>query len=87
MFRIELIGILIKYGIRELLLCARVGVPALPEHLLFQSMWLGVVLNIVVNNCPLRWPMHEGDKDGVALLLWMKIKYKSAAKLDPLRIY
>ena len=31
--------------------------------------------------------MHEGDKDGVELLLWMKIKYESTAKLDPLRIY
>ena len=31
--------------------------------------------------------MNEGDKDGVAVLLWMKIKYKSADTLDPLRIY
>ena len=31
--------------------------------------------------------MHEGDKDGVESLLWMKIKYESAAKLDPLRIF
>ena len=31
--------------------------------------------------------MDEGDKDGIALLLWMKIKYESVAKLDPLRIY
>ena len=31
--------------------------------------------------------MYEDDKDGVALLLWMKIKYESAAKLDLLRIY
>ena len=29
-FRIELTGILIKHGLRELLLCARVGDPALP---------------------------------------------------------
>ena len=40
---------------------------------------------MAVNNCPLRWPMNEGDKDGVELLLWMKIKYESSARLDPLR--
>ena len=31
--------------------------------------------------------MHKDDKDGVELLLWMKIKYESAAKLDPLRVF
>ena len=29
--------------------------------------------------------MHEGDKDGVSLILWLKIKYESEAKIDPLR--
>ena len=29
--------------------------------------------------------MYEGDKDGVDLWSWLKIKYDSAAKLDPLR--
>ena len=29
--------------------------------------------------------MHEGEKDGVDLLLWMKIKYESEAKIDPLK--
>ena len=28
--------------------------------------------------------MHEGDKDGVDLWSWIKIRYESAAKLDPL---
>ena len=59
----------------------------MPEHLFFQSMWLGGVLKIAVNKCPLRWPMHEGDKGCVALLLWLKIKYESEAKHDPLSIY
>ena len=86
-FRIKLTVILIKHGLREILLCARVGASDRPERLFFQSMWLGGVLKIVVNNCLLRWPMDEGDKDDVALLLWMKIKYESTAKLDPLRIY
>ena len=73
-FHIELTGILIKNGLQEILFCARVGALALPERLFFQSMWLGGVLKIAVNNFPLRWPMHGGDKDGVALLIWMKIK-------------
>ena len=35
-FRIELTGILIKNGLRELFLCAKVGALALPEQLFFQ---------------------------------------------------
>ena len=31
--------------------------------------------------------MHEGEKDGVDLCLWMSIKHDSAAKLYPLRIF
>ena len=50
-------------------------------------MWLVGMQKIAVNKFRLKWPMHEHNKDGVALLLWMKIKYESAAKLDPLRIY
>ena len=34
-FRIKLTVILIKHGIWELLFCARVGAPALPERLFF----------------------------------------------------
>ena len=29
--------------------------------------------------------MNQGDKDGVDLWSWLKVKYESAAKLDPLR--
>ena len=29
--------------------------------------------------------MYEGEKDGVSLLLWLKIKYESEAKIYPLR--
>ena len=57
-FCIELMGVLIKHGLRGLFFCAKVGALALPEHLFFQSMWLGQVLCMSVNNCPLRWPMH-----------------------------
>ena len=42
---------------------------------------------MAVNNCPLRWPMHEGGTCGVALLLWMKVRYESEAKIDPLNSY
>ena len=57
-FCIELMGVLIKHGLRGLFFCAKVGALALPEHLFFHSMWLGQVLCMSVNNCPLRWPMH-----------------------------
>ena len=35
----------------------------------------------------MRWPRHEGEKDGVDLWLWLKVKYESADISDPLRIY
>ena len=38
----------------------------------------------MVKNMSLSWPMHEGNKDGVDLWSWLKLKYESAAKLDPL---
>ena len=31
--------------------------------------------------------MHEGEKYGVELWFWLKIKYESVAKLDTLRLY
>ena len=40
---------------------------------------------MAVNNSSLRWPMHEGNKDGVELWSFNKVRYESAAKLDPLR--
>ena len=86
-FRIELTGVLIKHGLRELFFCAKAYAEALPGHLFFRSMWLGWVLCMAVNNCPLWWPMHEGGECGVALLLWMKVEYESEAKIDPLNSY
>ena len=38
-----------------------------------------------VNNSLLRWPMHEGNKDGLDLWSWLKVRYESADKLDPVR--
>ena len=83
-FRIELTGILIKHGFQELFFLAKADAGDLPERQLFQSLWLGRVLCMAVNNCPLLWPMHEGGTCGVDLLLWMKVKYDSEAKIDPL---
>ena len=86
-FCIEMTGILIKFGLQELLSSVLPGASSvLPPHLYFQSSWLGAVLNMAVNKSPLRWPMNEGEKDGVYLCLLLKIKYESAAKLVPLRI-
>ena len=39
----------------------------------------------MVKNMSLSWPMHEGNKDGVDLWSWLKLKYESGAKLDLLR--
>ena len=79
--------ILIKYGLQWLLSYMLPGASGvLPPHWYFQSSWLGAVLKMAVNNSPLRWPMHEVEKDGVDLWLWLKIKYESAATLYPLSI-
>ena len=42
---------------------------------------------MAVNNLSIRWPLHEGNKYGVDLWSWIKVKYESAAKLDPLRLF
>ena len=34
-----------------------------------QLLGMGSVLKMDVNNFPLRWPMYEGYKDGVEILL------------------
>ena len=79
-------GILIKYGLIQLFSLASVGGSGVtPPHLYFHSAWLGAVLKTAVNNLPLRWPMHEGNNDGVDLWSWLKIEYESAAKLNLLR--
>ena len=57
-FRIETTGILIKYGLQELLPQTLPSGSGLPPHLYFQSSWMGEVLKMAVNNLPLRWPMH-----------------------------
>ena len=44
-----------------------------------------MVLKMAVNNSSLRCPIHEGITDGIRLWSWLKVRYESAAKLDPLR--
>ena len=46
---------------------------------------MGAVINMAVNNSSLRWIIHEGNKEGVDLWSWLKVRYVSADKLDPLR--
>ena len=87
-FCIEITGILINYCLQELHSYSFPdGSGVLPSHLYFQSSWLGAVPKTSVNNSPLRWPMHEGEKDGVDLWLWHNVNYESAAISDPLSIY
>ena len=40
---------------------------------------------MAVNKLSLRWPIYEGNKDGMDLWSWIKFRYENAAKLDPLR--
>ena len=60
-FRIEITGILIKYGLIELISHALSGgSDVAPPHMYFQSSCLGAVLKMAVNNSLMRWPMYEG---------------------------
>ena len=60
-FSIEMTVILIQKGILDLFTPESSGVGGNTHpHLYFQSAWLGMVLNMEVNNLLLRWPMHEG---------------------------
>ena len=85
-FCIEMTGILIQRRLLELFTLASGGVGSnTPPHLYFQYAWLGMVLKMVVNNFLLRWTIHEGNMDGIRLWSWLKVRYESMAKLDPLR--
>ena len=85
-FCIEMAGIFIKHLILQLIYFASVGGSGVtPPHLYFQSACLRALINMAVNNSPLRWPMQEGNKDGVDFLSWLKVRYVSAAKFYPLR--
>ena len=79
-------GILIKHGLLQLLSFTSVGGSGVtPLRLYFQSAWLGSVIKMAVNEFSLRWTMHEWNKESVDLWSWLKVRYDSAAKLDPLR--
>ena len=86
-FRIEMAVILIQRGLFELFTPVYDGGGGnTPPHLYFQSAWLGVVLKMLLNNLVLRWPIHEGNMDLVRLWSWLKVRYESAAKSDPLGV-
>ena len=40
---------------------------------------------MAVNYSTLRWTMHEGNKYGVDLWFWLKVRYDIMDKLDSLR--
>ena len=75
-FRIEMTGILIKHGILQLLSLASVGGSGfITPDLYFHFSWLVAVLKMSVNNLLLRWPVHQGNKYGVDLWSWLKVRY------------
>ena len=37
-----------------------------------------MVLKMDVNNLSLKWPMDEGNIDGICLFNWLKVIYESA---------
>ena len=75
-FRIDMTGILIKHGLLQFFSLAYVGGSGVtPLHLYFQSAWMGAVIKMAVNNSSLRWTMHGGNKDGVELWSWLRVKY------------
>ena len=88
-FRIELTGIIIQRGLFQLYSPTSSKIDGkTPPHENFQSVWMEMVLKMTVNNLSLRWPMHEGNMDGILLQAWLKVRYEIAAKLDPRkRIY
>ena len=58
-----------------------------PPNLFFQSNCLGRVLYMSVNNTTLRWPMLDRGVDRIRLWYWMKVRYYSTAKLEPLNFF
>ena len=57
-----------------------------PE-LYFQSRWMGRALWLAVKNSTLRWPMGQGGDYGIFLLNWLRVRYESEDKLDPLKTF
>ena len=55
-----------------------------PTKLFLQEFYLGKVLELTVNNMTLWWIMGRGVKDGISLWGWLKVRYETAAKLEPL---
>ena len=97
-FRIEMTGILIKYGLIQLFSLASGGGPGVtPPYLYFQSSCMVEVLMMAVNNSPLRWLMHEGDKtvwtcghgsrlNMIVRLNWIPLGYFMARKVGRLSL-
>ena len=79
-FCIESTGVLIKRDLLKLLSSTTglTGVPFrgdTPPYQFFQSIYLGKVLQMSVNNTTLCWPMLEGNMNVIRLWFWLKVRY------------
>ena len=63
------------------------GFGSTSTKLFFQSILLGRVLQLLVNNTILRWLMGKGVMDAIRLWGWMKVRYDSDVKLEPLKLF
>ena len=78
----ELNGVLTKCGLLSVLSTTYgAGGGETPTKLFFQEAFLGKVLQLVVNNTALWWTMGKGVIGRISIWGWLKVRYKTAAKL------
>ena len=84
-FCMELGSILMNHGtLMVISTTSGAGVGETLTKLFFRLIWLGRVMQLPVNNTILRWPMGKGGDDGISIWGWMKVRYDSVVKLQPL---
>ena len=85
MFLVELNGVLTKYGLLSVVSTMYgTGGGETPTKQFFQEVYLGNVLQLSVNNTILWCPMRKEVMDGIIIWGWLKVRYETAAKLEPL---
>ena len=78
----ELNGVLTKCGLLSVLSTTYGAVRGeTPTKLFFQEAFLGKVLQLAVNNTALWWTMGKGVIGRIRIWGWLKVSYKTAAKL------
>ena len=60
----------------------RLGMGATPHKMFYQCICLGRFLCLAVNNSILNCPKRQGDDDIIHIWGWLRVRYKSGAKLD-----